>query len=360
MGAGPMMGGRARARPLAFEGLPRLSRAQVARGWRLCRALAALPPARTLRLGRLGPIALWPARLTFGAEAGAAGEAFGVAAAGQVGRLVVPPALALAVVAAVLEAPPLALRPLGRAERGVLAGVIAAALASLGLEGATVALEAPPDDPEDALGLELAVQVAGTAGRVRLALPPAWLDRPPGAPVRIDPTALWPRLDLELARTHLPAAAWATAAPGDALVFEGSSPVHDDQPWPVVLRTGGFRGPAELGPDGTLRWRGPPAPGEEPVSDDARTVPDLPGGGEAPSPEAARALAGAAIEVVAELGRVVVRGDELAGLLEGAVLPLGVPRPARVDLRVGDRSWASGELVTVDGELAVRITSLRR
>ena len=73
----------------------------------------------------------------------------------------------------------------------------------------------------------------------------------------------------------------------------------------------------------------------------------------------AKVLAAAPIEVVAEVGRIVLRGDEVLGLGEGSVLSLGRPGTT-VDLMIGGRIWARGELVNVDGELGVRITELAR
>lgn len=66
-------------------------------------------------------------------------------------------------------------------------------------------------------------------------------------------------------------------------------------------------------------------------------------------------LAAATIEVVAELGRISLRGEELLGLVPGAVLALGVSRTG-ITLRVGGEAWADGEIVDIDGELGVRIT----
>ena len=66
-------------------------------------------------------------------------------------------------------------------------------------------------------------------------------------------------------------------------------------------------------------------------------------------------LAEATIEVIAELGRISLRGDELMGLAPGAVLALGAQR-GRVSLRVSGEAWADAEIVDVDGELGVRIT----
>jgi type III secretion protein Q len=71
-------------------------------------------------------------------------------------------------------------------------------------------------------------------------------------------------------------------------------------------------------------------------------------------------LAAAPVEVVAEVGRVVLRGDEVLGLGPGVVLSLGGPRVDQVTLRVGDQDWAEGELVEVDGALAVRVTRVVR
>ncbi len=69
-------------------------------------------------------------------------------------------------------------------------------------------------------------------------------------------------------------------------------------------------------------------------------------------------LAAAPIEVVAELGRLTMRGDEVGALQAGAVISLPPHAEARIELRIGERLWARGELVDVDGQLAVRLTSV--
>ena len=73
--------------------------------------------------------------------------------------------------------------------------------------------------------------------------------------------------------------------------------------------------------------------------------------------DATTVLAAASIEVVAELGRVSLRGDELLGLAPGAVLAMGTGRTG-ICLRVGGEVWAEGEIVDIDGELGVRVTRL--
>jgi flagellar motor switch/type III secretory pathway protein FliN len=72
------------------------------------------------------------------------------------------------------------------------------------------------------------------------------------------------------------------------------------------------------------------------------------------------ALAAAPVEVVAEVGRIVLRGDEVLGLGPGVVLSMGGPRVDEVTLRVGGQVWAEGELVDVEGALAVRVTRVFR
>jgi flagellar motor switch protein FliN/FliY len=76
--------------------------------------------------------------------------------------------------------------------------------------------------------------------------------------------------------------------------------------------------------------------------------------------DAANLLASAPVEIVAEIGRLPMRGDEVMGLVNGTVIALGERRRDMVTLRVGGRPWARGELVNVDDQLAVRITEILR
>ena len=76
-------------------------------------------------------------------------------------------------------------------------------------------------------------------------------------------------------------------------------------------------------------------------------------------PAAAEALLGELpVEVVCELGRVSMSGRELLELRPGAVIPVGRPLAGPVDLTVGGRVVARGELVDVEGEIGVRVTQL--
>jgi flagellar motor switch/type III secretory pathway protein FliN len=59
-----------------------------------------------------------------------------------------------------------------------------------------------------------------------------------------------------------------------------------------------------------------------------------------------------------EVARVSMRIDELAALAPGEVLATGRSIGERVTLRAGDRAVATGELVSVDGEVGVRVLTV--
>jgi flagellar motor switch protein FliN len=352
-----------RIRPFSSEGLPHLPRVALVRTRALARVRAGLPAEVVVPLRGVGAVSVRPAWVSFVVAGAGEGVAFALDVRGQPARLVVDPSLALRLVCGVLGAPtPMALRPLGRAERGTLAAVVATFLDAAGARGAVrvrldeAAADAPADDSES-ISLDLRVQAGAIAGSARLDVPMAALPGVPALDRAIDPVAIFPLLAVELARTTLPANDLLSAAPGDAVVFDGCGPLPPEAPWPVELRCGGWSLPATLPADGMLGRRGRLFcnESEAPMSD-PKTTHDLP----SMSPEAAQALAAAPVEVVAEIGRVTVRGDELVGLIEGGVLALGTRRPAEVQLRVGGRLWATGELVAIDDELGVRITELVR
>jgi flagellar motor switch/type III secretory pathway protein FliN len=346
----------------SFEGLPRLPRASLAGTRALARARAHLPVELTASLRRLGTVAVRVARVSFVAPAEGEGTALALELRGAPARLLVEPLLALRLVASVLGAPaPLLVRPLGRAERGVLAALIATFLEAAGADGSVrVALAGPAAaDGPDTLALELRVRTGEHVGTAWLDLPARALPAGGARLLDVDPRRLAPLVTVELARTTLPLAAFSAAAAGDAVVFDGVAPASAERPWTVELRSGALACVATLEPDGSLRRRGPVThhpESETKMSSEAITAP-VPAPA-ALSEEASRALAAATVEIVAEVGRLAVRGDELVGLIEGGVLPLGPRRPAAVVLRVSGRVWAHGELVAVDDELAVRITEL--
>jgi type III secretion system YscQ/HrcQ family protein len=163
---------------------------------------------------------------------------------------------------------------------------------------------------------------------------------------------------LELARTDLPGSAVTGAALGDAVVFDGVPAIESDS-WPAWLRLGEFLAPALVAPDNRLSMAGPFSQVEEdsnPMAaqdDNPEWLPTEPS-----SSEVADLVASAPVEVVAEIGRLTLRGDELAGLMKGGVLSLGSRRTEAIQLRVGGRLWAVGELVNLGDQLGVRILKL--
>jgi type III secretion system YscQ/HrcQ family protein len=348
-----------RVTAFSLEGLPRLPRVSLPATRALARTRSGLPEEIAVPIKRLGLVAVQASRLHFAGLEEAPGISFSLEVQGQRGRLSVELSLALRLVSAVLGLPPpLTVRALGRAERGTLAAVVAAFLEAVRAPGIRVALEdgGPPEPP--AVALELRVTASHLSGMARLDLPAALLAALPARPLLADPRLLNPLMVVELGRTTLEAAVYAAAEVGDAVVFEGTSPVLPDAPWPVQIRFGASCA-GQLHPDGALRRQGPLVRQESETtmsSDDANITAPMP---TMPlSEDAARALATAPVEIVAEVGRLTVRGDELVGLIAGWVLALGPRRPAQVVLRVGGRVWANGELVAIDDELAVRITAL--
>jgi flagellar motor switch/type III secretory pathway protein FliN len=200
----------------------------------------------------------------------------------------------------------------------------------------------------------------GLGGRAILLIPVGWLADVAGiGPVRVHPEGLAASATIELGRTDLLGAAIASATVGDAVVFDGIAQVETDVDWPVFLRVGDFMAPARLARDGTLAL----VESFSQVQEDAKPMVSQDekarwNPGEPSSSEVAKVLATAPVEVVAEIGRLTLRGDELAGLMTGGVLSLGPRRTEAIQLRVGGQLWATGELVSAGDELGVRILKL--
>lgn len=78
--------------------------------------------------------------------------------------------------------------------------------------------------------------------------------------------------------------------------------------------------------------------------------------GEDPDEGSERLLRELQVLVTCEIGRVTMTGREVLELRPGAILPVGRPLAGPVDLCVGGKRIARGELVDVEGEIGVRIT----
>jgi flagellar motor switch/type III secretory pathway protein FliN len=184
---------------------------------------------------------------------------------------------------------------------------------------------------------------------------------------------------VELASTRLAACELAGVERGDAIVFDGEPAVSiPPNGRPVRIRIGPLASRGELREDGTVLLLEAPLPlavgsafGRSDASD-LREEASLETRDEASKAtiqrerdaitqtvDIAAALADMPVEIVAELGRVSLRGEEVAALAPGAILRLGRLGGAPVSLRVGEQLWAEGELVSVDGELGVRVTATR-
>jgi len=325
--------------PIGSPARSHVSARDVATLARAVRVLAAFPRRSVTELGDIGSVELtWEAVDALGTES--RGEVvFGLSRARGVGRLVIEEALAHRVIAVVLggEAGRAAwLARLGLGERGIVAGIVASLLHALGASF-SISLVAPhvAEVAEEAgVAIALAVTVVEVAGWARLEVPLAWLADavPAGAdPAHVGTLAIEVRV--ELARTRLAAAELAGVVPGHAIVFDNEPRLAFDveEARAVSVAIGAHVARARLAENGcvTLEDVFQPAPA-------------------------------ASAEIVVELGRLTMTGDEVVGLVPGAVLTLGRLGATPVALRVGEEIWAEGELVEVDGALGVRVTALSR
>jgi flagellar motor switch/type III secretory pathway protein FliN len=348
-----------------FEGLPRVPAISAARSRAIARGLVGIDSARNVTARGLGRIsieveAVEPAPWRPGGTQHPSPEsAFTLLRAdGSAACITVERFFALSLVRTALSAPtPPIIRPLSPSERGVLGAIVAGLLAGAGWGGIRVSLDRPRAvDDRERVSVNLTVRTSGTSGAVTLDVPLSWFPSRADTLPADSAIRLATALSVQLARTELTAAAYLAAEPGDALVFEGvSAPLDDvDQPWQCELVIGAWRAPAQFLANGDVRPAGEFVPGPDAgdgaMSDQNRSR-DLP-------PEGAAILASAPVEIVAEIGRVVMRGDEVLGLVNGVVLSLGERRRDLVTLRVGGRTWAKGELVTIDDNLGVRITEV--
>jgi flagellar motor switch/type III secretory pathway protein FliN len=244
-------------------------------------------------------------------------------------------------------------RSFGPAERGVLAGVLAPVFDRV---GGGVQL-----DPVPRRRARRQRELAAVAFRLETVVASGWLRLTPPA---ADLGAFAGRADVwraragripivgqvEIAVTDVPAGALARLAVGDAIVFDGqrSTAFSGAGSWNGRLRVGDHAADVVVDAAGMLSVVG----GFSPTKKQEGTM-----SASGSNTDATTVLAAASIEVVAELGRITLRGDELLGLAPGAVLAVGARRTS-ISLRVGGELWADGEIVDIDGDLGVRVTRL--
>lgn len=343
-------------RPFPFDRLPSVPADGPKVSLEMARLIARLPRPFAVAVDGIGEFEVRADGLDLEGRPTEGSEDFWVEMGGELGQLSLDTAFAAQVVAAVCgRGAPSTIRPLGQAERGVLAAFLLSVLRG----AADVRLALRPSfsvrcGQTLAVGFCILSTALGLQGRGVLRASSSWFSHaklPDCACVRASSVLL--PVTIELARTNLPALGCEAVQPSDGIVFEGYPAASRDGDWPVLLRVGELSARATLRGDGTVRMdtaffdereeRRMPA-------DDRETLVDV----------SDRILAATPVSIVAELGCVVVRGDELAGLVPGAVLALGRSRTDSIDLRIEGRLWARGELVRAGDELAVRITQITK
>ena len=342
------------ARPFALAAFPKVT-AREARGTRAAlRIIADLPARWSWEAPPLGVACSTIVGVGHSAaDIGPGALAIVLVAGAETGRLLFDAAFASRLVDAALRGRGMrsTARRLGPGERGVVVGLLGKAFSVVGW---TVRLGSAP--PLHGGGMTVAVRLelpaAGT-GVVHVELPEGTAVSPHVAEeqrrVRAGQLPIVARV--ELAVTSLAASAIGTLSVGDAVVFEGMSAlVLSAESWDARLVVGEgathTAAPLQVSASGVGILQGGfirtgPGVTEEERMDATKTT----------------ILAAIPIEVVAELGRIALRGDEVMGLAAGAVLTIGARR-RQVTLRVGGEAWAEGEIVDVEGELGVRVLRL--
>jgi flagellar motor switch/type III secretory pathway protein FliN len=317
----------------------------------MLRACATLPERWDVELPPLGAAVISPVGIDCDGRTGDVELTlrFGASA----GRAAVDQLFACRVVDRVLGGRamlPTVMRALGPAERGVLAAVLAPVWDRL---GATVDLGVASARVPDIGAIVIRVEAEGIMGNVQLTPAAHGGFRSGQGDAIWGPRARRLRVaaHVEIARTGLLYRELGALIAGDAVVFDGvgAEAFAVRASWPGKLRVGAFAAEVAVGAGGELTiidgFSG--QPGEEMnMAADSRT-------------DATEVLASAPVEVVAEIGRITIRGDELLGLAAGAVLALGRGRQD-VSLCVAGEVWADGELVDIDGQLGVRVTRVAR
>ena len=243
-------------------------------------------------------------------------------------------------------------RSTGPADRGVLVGVLAPVFDRIGGSLQLGSVAARGGRHRELASVLFRLETVVASGWLRLTPPAGDL-----AP-RIDGADIWRNRagripvtgSVEIAATGVPAGALAGVAVGDAVVFDGvpTATFAASRSWTCRLRVGAHAADVIVDVAGKISFDG----GFSPLQDEEGKM-----SASGSNTDATTVLAAASIEVVAELGRVSLRGDELLGLAPGAVLAVGMGRTG-VSLRVGGEVWAEGEIVDIDGELGVRVTRL--
>ena len=227
-----------------------------------------------------------------------------------------------------------AARPATPAEHAIWALLVAAALEDLGVAGDVWAQPVPVLQPElerlgrsrsaadDPLAIELAVDLAGAQLTVICVCPRSVVVKVP--PARVMPSWSFD-VPVIVARCALDRATLDRLAPRDIIVVErclelqlGDGAVGlTAAPQAVVAEVASLYSPRDMA-----------------LPDDAH------------------------LELTVALGTTKLSLRQLAELSIGQIIPLGRPLAGPFELRAGGRTIGRGELIDVDGELGVRVTSI--
>lgn len=246
-------------------------------------------------------------------------------------------------------AEPQAVVAAGALERGLCIYAVASFLSELGAACAwSVEVEEPQGEAGSVL-VEAELELGASRGlawlgldasslaklRARAYPTPAALERTTRlAGVRL-------RCAVELGRLSLATRELASLGPGDLLVSPECPREADSHPCLLRVGAGGFPGLATVGAAGSLRIEEPYRRGGLGMTSEGakrgELADDLP------------------VELTIELGRLSLSAAQVLALEPGDVLALNRPLRAAVELRVGDRPVARGELCDVEGEAGVRL-----
>jgi flagellar motor switch/type III secretory pathway protein FliN len=285
------------------------------------------------------------------------------------GWLVMDSLSCLAVVSATLGLDP---PRIARLPTRIEAGIVAASLAAV-VRAADQHLMLDLDDEgwedDELVALELRLTCKSFDARMLAQIPVEWIPRCTDAVLAAAAVRrrLTVSLALETARTTLTIADWSRAVAGDAVVFDGFAVPPVTGPWSLRVRCGDHVAEASWNDAGELRLSSELVPdeGAAPRAAGRAIAPDETDGRKgipAMSDDERMAkfsvLAAAPLEVIAEVGELVLRADEVMALQCGSVIPLERLHTRLVELKIAGKVWARGELVEVDGAMAVRLTEL--
>ena len=252
-------------------------------------------------------------------------------------------------------------RQLDRVEQGVLLYVVARAIwAVWGRDGPLRVLGCAPSRELDQLtpgsaAVHLEVRAGECAGHAWIHCPSAWWSE--ASPVATTPRG-FPTTGLEalpaavhvmVGRTTVPLDQLKRAKRGDALIIDEVWARPDEegvfaQPLRLRLPQGRARWLADLSADGTLCVENPIRSEENQLMDQADdqlpTTPD-------------ELLGEIPVELTVELGRIALNAREVTELRPGQPLRFDRRPGDPVEIRVGPKLVARGELVEIEGELGV-------